>query len=209
VFCPAVTSASVARQYGVGFVLEKAGAPGPKGAVFDRRVGDEDLYRIPDAGMATLVAAGAGNAKPGPDAHATVLNVSQSDPASLKMVTTGSHVQTLQLHITDVPGWHATIDGRPLSLQRFNGVMLEARIPPGRHVVDLSYWPVAFTVGIVLAVIGVLGLGAAVLAEARRGRRRVAGAVRTGPPLTDTDRPLADASFTDASSASPTLTGPT
>ena len=34
-YCPAVTTAKVARRYGVGFVLEPKGAPGPQGAIFD------------------------------------------------------------------------------------------------------------------------------------------------------------------------------
>ncbi|HEY5025222.1 MAG TPA: YfhO family protein [Acidimicrobiales bacterium] len=178
VFCPAVTSASTARRYGVGFVLEKAGARGPRGAVFDTKVGDEDLYRIPGAGMATLVPV-PGASSPdtkAADTKATVVPVTGKDPASLRIVTTGSGYQVLQIRLTAVPGWHATIDGRVLALTRFSGVMLEARIPPGRHVIELRYWPIAFTVGIVLAVIGALGLVVALVV----GRRR-RGAPATGP----------------------------
>ena len=38
------------------------------------------------------------------------------------------------------------------------GVMLELRVPTGRHLVELRYWPNTFTTGIVLAVCGVFGL---------------------------------------------------
>ncbi len=177
VFCPAVTSATVARRYGVGFVLEKAGDSGPRGSVFDRRVGDEELYRIPDAGLATLVPVhGSGTKAPDSEARAAVVPVTSHDPASLKVVTHGAGTQVLQLRITAVPGWHATIDGRPLALQRFGGVMLQARIPPGRHVVELGYWPVAFTVGIVLAVLSATCLGVALLSGWVRRRRRGARA---------------------------------
>jgi len=158
VFCPAVTTTSVARRYGVRFVLEPSGKAGPSGAVFDRAVGDEELYRIPGAGLATLTPVLASGALPGLDARGTVVPVTQPDPGSWKVVTDGAGPQVLRLRLTDVPGWHASIDGRQLPLQRFAGVMLQARIPAGHHVIELSYWPVAFTAGLVLA-----GGGAAVL----------------------------------------------
>ncbi|HLM97415.1 MAG TPA: YfhO family protein, partial [Acidimicrobiales bacterium] len=63
-----------------------------------------------------------------------------------------------RLHLTDVPGWHGTIDGRPLSLEQFSGAMLQARIPAGRHTVELRYWPDAFSVGLGLAIAGAVGL---------------------------------------------------
>jgi uncharacterized membrane protein YfhO len=87
------------------------------------------------------------------------------------MVTRGAGRQILELHLTAVPGWHATIDGHPLALERDRGVMLQARIPPGRHVVELSYWPIAFTVGIGLAVLSASCLGVALLSGWVRRRR--------------------------------------
>ena len=69
VFCPAVKTASVARRYGVGFVLEPGGAPSPPGTVFDRRFGDEDLYRVPGAGAAVESPVGADGKLPSPDAR--------------------------------------------------------------------------------------------------------------------------------------------
>jgi hypothetical protein len=182
VFCPAVTSASAARRYGVGYVLEKAGAPGPSGAVFDRKVGDEELYRIPGAGEATLVPSSPSTVKqPRGVSRAKVVPVISSDPATVKVVTTGTQPQLLQLRITDVPGWHATIDGRPLALERFSGVMLEAHIPPGHHVVELHYWPDAFSAGLVLGALSVLGLGAAnVTAWITRRRKVSPGATDPG-----------------------------
>ena len=43
-----------ARLFGIGFVLEPGGSPGPPGSVFDKKVGSEELYRIPGASVATL-----------------------------------------------------------------------------------------------------------------------------------------------------------
>ena len=64
VYCPGIDTAALARLYGVSFVLERAGTPGPQGGVFDKTVGDEDLYRIPDAGAATLTPLRAGGRLP-------------------------------------------------------------------------------------------------------------------------------------------------
>jgi len=171
-FCPDVTSASVARQYGISFILEPQGSPGPQGGVFDKMVGTEDLYRIPGAASATLDPLGPRNSYPRPDAPGTAVRVTQPGPGSWKLVTDARTPQVLRLRLADVPGWHATIDGRPLRLDRFSGVMLQARVPSGRHLIELHYWPTAFSVGLVLAgSSGAALLAVGVVAETRRRRR--------------------------------------
>ncbi len=169
-FCPTVTNATVARRYGVAFVLEHSGAPGPQGGVFDTKVGDEDLYRIPGAAAATLTALPASGAFPSPDAMGRPLTFTHPDPAAWNLTTSSSTPEALRLRLTDVPGWQATIDGQPLQLVPFSGLMLQARIPPGRHTIELHYWPTAFTVGIVLAICSLGGLLAALLIGTRSGR---------------------------------------
>jgi hypothetical protein len=150
-FCPVVTDATLARRFGVGFILVPTGASGPTGGVFDRRVGNVDVYRIPGAVPATLTPIPRSGQLPPPDAKGTPVKVTHPDPAAWRVTVDTSHAQVLRLRLTDVPGWHATIDGRSLRLESFSGIMLQARVPPGRHTVELHYWPTAFTVGIVLA----------------------------------------------------------
>jgi hypothetical protein len=157
-FCPVVTTARVARTYGIGFVLEHRRHPGPKGAVLDARVGDEDLYRIPGASKATLIPLTPSGRFPDAAATGTPVSVAHPGPAAWKMVTRTSTTELLRLRLTDVPGWQATIDGRPLPLDSFAKVMLQAEIPPGRHTIELHYWPSSFTAGIVLAVVAAIGL---------------------------------------------------
>ncbi len=158
IYCPAVTTAALARLYGVAYVLEPHGTPGPQGGVFDRNVGDEDLYRIPGAAAATLTTLRNGHSLPPPDAAGKPVAVTHADPASWKLVTHSTDAGVLRLRLTDLPGWRATIDGRPLELLSFSGVMLQARIPPGTHTVELHYWPQAFSAGLVLAAAAALGL---------------------------------------------------
>jgi hypothetical protein len=169
-FCPRVTTASQARRYGIGFVLEPGAAAGPAGALFVRRIGGEELYRIPGSSDGVLVPVSrAGTSRPATTGGRPVA-VSQTAPSSFRITTSAKHRSLLRLRITDVPGWHATIDGHPLAVTSYAGVMLQAVIPPGHHVVALHYWPTLFTVGIVVALLVALALAAAlVLAAVRRG----------------------------------------
>ena len=177
VFCPVVPSAQIARRYGIGYVLEHAGVPGPAGAVLVRRIAQEDLYRVPGAAAATLVAAARSGALPPVDARGTALRVTHPDPAAWRLATRSVGPAVVRLRLTDVPGWHATVDGRPVALQAYAGVMLQLRVPRGHHTVELRYRPAAFSVGIVLALVAV---AASVVVPAglrlrARWRRRTAG----------------------------------
>jgi hypothetical protein len=92
------------------------------------------------------------------DARGTAVAVTHPEARSWRVVTDGTRPEVLRLRLTDVPGWHATIDGRALPLEQYAGVMLQAQIPSGRHVMVLSYWPTELTVGIGLAIISGLAL---------------------------------------------------
>ena len=87
-----------------------------------------------------------------------------------RIATTGQKVnQVLRLRLTDDPGWHATIDGHSVSLEPFGGVMMQLRIPPGHHVIEVSYWPTLFTVGLILSgSCAIVLLVALVMARSRR-----------------------------------------
>jgi len=177
VFCPAVTSAQIARRFGIGFVLEPARAPPPAGFVLVDRIAGQDLYRVPGAAAATLVPAGPGTALPALDAAGTPVAVAHPDPATWRLVTRAPGPAVLRLRLTDVPGWSATVDGRPLPLQRYAGVMLQARVPAGNHTVELRYRPVAFSAGLALGGAAVVGL-VAVPVGAGIFRRRRPGALK-------------------------------
>jgi hypothetical protein len=186
-FCPSITTLSEARLFGAGYVLETAGHPGPAGSqlvaelkpsdpypvhdVLQARPPDEDLYRIPGASQATLTVTSS-RSLPSLGAGGTPVRVIDTDPARWRLVTNSTTAEVLRLHLTDVPGWQATIDGRPLALEGLSGIMFQARIPPGRHVIELHYWPIAFTVGLVLAVGTVLVLISALLVDHLVRRRR-------------------------------------
>jgi uncharacterized membrane protein YfhO len=97
------------------------------------------------------------------------------------MTTSASRPEVIRLRLTNTPGWRATVDGRPVSLEPFAGAMLELRVPAGRHSVELRYWPRSFTAGIVVAAVTLVVLLVSVLASlTRRSNRRDKPAVKTG-----------------------------
>lgn len=184
-FCPVVDSAAVAREFGVGYVLTSEQTPAPEGTVLVRRVGDELLYRVPGSGEATLTPLINDHLPPN-DAVGRPVIVGHPSPSRWHIKTSSDAPQVLRLHLTNTPGWTATIDGRALALEPYAGMMLQARIPPGRHQIDLHYWPRALTEGIVLATASVLFLAGLLIASAVRRRRPPRGLPASGSRSTGT-----------------------
>ena len=180
-FCPVIRTVADARLFGVGFVLEPHGVKGPAGTVFDKAVGNEELYRVPGASVATLSSLGADGALPPVTAAGTPVTVTYPTPTSWKLTTHATTPQVLRLRLTDVPGWHASIDGKPLALTRYNRIMLQARIPAGTHTIELHYWPDAFTAGIAVGAATVIALVLVVVIGRRRHRH---------PPQSSAGRPV-------------------
>lgn len=167
-FCPVISTDSEARLYGVSFVLVHEGSAGPKGSVFVKDVGGEALYHVPNSGIATLTSVAPSGAMPPVQAEGVPITVNRPDPAVWKIRTSEARAQVLRLRLTDVPGWHATLDGKPLRLYPYAGVMLQALIPAGHHTIELHYWPSTLTLGIVIAAIGGGGLLIALIVERMR-----------------------------------------
>ncbi len=55
------------------------------------------------------------------------------------------------------PGWTATVDRKPVEIQIVNGftrgIMIEG---PGRHTIEMKFWPWSLTYGILLTLVGVV-----------------------------------------------------
>jgi hypothetical protein len=172
VYCPGIATLGLARLYGVSYVLEPSGSPGPRGGVFVRSVRSEDLYRMPGAAAATVTPLTPEGRLPADGSSGAPVAVGHPNPSSWRMTVDGAVPQTLRLRLTNVPGWHATIDGRPARLQSFARVMLQVEVPAGRHTVELSYWPATFSLGLALCAVAAFGLAGAWVFSAFRRRRR-------------------------------------
>ncbi len=81
---------------------------------------------------------------------------------------------------TELPGWSASVDGRPVAVGRVDGVFQSVRVGAGSHVLRFSYEPPRIWWGLAAFLAGCLWL----LVAAVRARR----STRPGSP--DPDRPM-------------------
>jgi hypothetical protein len=146
------------REAGVAYVLSPAGHPLPAGFTLVFRSPTSWIYRL--AGAEPLVTA--------PGCTAT------TDGDTTGLVC--SRATILVRHETLLPGWHATLDGRPVRLRAANGVFQSLHVGTGSHTVVFSYTPpyldwalAAFAAGCLALLLGPIAV--------RRGRayRYVAG----------------------------------
>ncbi len=75
------------------------------------------------------------------------------------------------LVLTDAwyPGWHVRVDGQESSLLRANLLFRAVHVPAGVHLVEFSYTPQSFYVGLVISAISLLVIcGVAMLSKAAR-----------------------------------------
>lgn len=166
VLCPSVGSVHAARQYGVALILEPPGVTGPKGTHRVGEVHGEGMFLVPESGRATL---GNGRVEPSSTARTGTLRVQVDTKAPSALV----------LRVTGVPGWQATVDGRPIALHHAEAIELSTHVPAGRHTVTLRYWPRLFGVGLWISLASALALLAAAawatggrIFDAARLRRR-------------------------------------
>jgi hypothetical protein len=165
---PDIDSAALARRFGISWILQVPGSnlQPPAGTRYVGSFAGEDLYSVPGAARFSLVSAS------GSGASSPVSNVSHPTSSSWTLRFDAPASRRLVLRVTDLPGWHATLDGHALALSRYQALMLVASVPAGPHVVRLWYLPERLVIGTWLA----LGTLAALLAWAswplvRRSKR--------------------------------------
>jgi hypothetical protein len=91
-------------------------------------------------------------------------------PERVEIATRAPAEALLVLSDTHYPGWHATLDGKPASILRANGLFRAVVVPKGEHRVVFAYTPSSFRNGAWLSA-GSLALWIAVMAFALRRRR--------------------------------------
>ena len=172
IFCAPITTAAEARAFGIGYVLEPAGTPGPVGTVAAGEVGSEGLFRVPGSSRATLTPLPAAGGPLPWSAPGRAVGVDERADGSWRMTTDTGRVGILRMRLTASPGWQATLDGRPLRLSQWaDGAMLEAEVPAGHHVVVVRYWPPLFSAGLWAALGAALVCAVLLVVSAVRSRR--------------------------------------
>ena len=175
-FNPGISSATVARRYGISSCLSAPVWQARPEASSWRTRGMKTSSEYP-AQPPPLSFHGRSRVGGLPiDAPGKPVRVERPTPSEVRIVTDSPSPQVLRLRIASFPGWEATIDGRSLPLATYLTMMLQAHIPPGKHVIELRYWPTRFTEGLVIAGCAVVAFGLAALVV---WRRKAAGASRS------------------------------
>jgi hypothetical protein len=89
------------------------------------------------------------------DALGTATVVSRSAGRAEIVADVGASPGFLIYSEAAVPGWKATLDGRPVRLYRADCALMGVFVPPGTHRVRFVYAPSAFRVGTYLSLLGV------------------------------------------------------
>ncbi|MCL4819677.1 MAG: YfhO family protein [Vicinamibacteria bacterium] len=76
----------------------------------------------------------------------------------------------LVLHDAWDAGWTARVNGQAVAVRRAHGFFRAVPLPPGRAVVEFSYWPVGLTEGLAAATLASLALVGLALAARQRPR---------------------------------------
>ncbi|MDG2305396.1 MAG: hypothetical protein P8R42_12260, partial [Candidatus Binatia bacterium] len=90
------------------------------------------------------------------------LEITASDPGSLRIRTASETSNLLLISRLFDPGWRATIDGSPASLLPANGALQALAVPEGAHEVEIYYSPGSVGLGLALSLLS-LGLLAGLL----------------------------------------------
>jgi hypothetical protein len=97
------------------------------------------------------------------------------DPEHLVVQAVASDRRVLVLTDSFYPGWQATVDGSPEPIIPVNLLFRGVVLQPGRHVVEFSYRPSSWAVGVVASLVGLVTLVALLAIFSRRASEVDAG----------------------------------
>ena len=92
-------------------------------------------------------------------------------PNAIEIVTESNGQSLLVVSQTDYPGWIATVDGNPATLQKVDYVAQAVVVPAGRHLVELRYTAPAASRGAIISLLTLVllsGLGVIARVASRR-----------------------------------------
>jgi hypothetical protein len=73
-------------------------------------------------------------------------------PERVRVAATSDHPTLLVLTDSFYPGWHVTVDGRPVPLLRANYLFRAVALPAGPHEVVFRYEPASFRLGAAISL---------------------------------------------------------
>jgi len=66
------------------------------------------------------------------------------------------------------PGWHATVDGRPAAIERWNGAFQAIHVGPGQHTIVFEYREHYLLLGAAISLPAWIGLAAVIVSDRRK-----------------------------------------
>ena len=145
-FVPAINSVPLAQRYGISYVLVAPGLSVPTGMVPVATIAGERLVAVPESTTFSYA-----NPRTG-----SVSRLALGANGAATMVAKSAQVSEFVFHLTYLPGWHVTVDGRPATLLTVNHVMFGVVLPAGTHHLSVNYWPRPLTEGIAIALIALV-----------------------------------------------------
>jgi hypothetical protein len=102
-----------------------------------------------------------------PDRQAKLLEWS---PESRRFMANSDAGGRFTLHEQFLPGWRATVDGKPAGIERWMGAFQSVTVPPGEHIVQFQFQSTGLQLGKWISLIALLALAAWGVVAHRAGR---------------------------------------
>jgi uncharacterized membrane protein YfhO len=84
-------------------------------------------------------------------------------PSRVVVAATATSPSLLVLTDDFYPGWTATVDGRPATVQRVDYLLRGVSLGPGQHTIVFSYEPTSWRLGLIISIVCLVGLLVAVV----------------------------------------------
>ena len=141
-FTPDINSVALARRYGISYVLAAPGLEVPRGMVEVADLAGERLLQVRGAAQFSFAS----------NAEGSVTKVSTNDNGTYTVRVDATRTGQLVCRVTDLPGWHVTIDRIAVPIHEYDDVMLSIVVPKGTHEITLNYWPRRLSEGLAVAI---------------------------------------------------------
>jgi hypothetical protein len=92
----------------------------------------------------------------GGDPGAAIMRRYEDETVVIATSTSGRRL--LMLSDAYYPGWVATVDGTPVTIERADCALRAVSVPPGEHLVEFSYRPMSLRVGALISLIAALAV---------------------------------------------------
>jgi hypothetical protein len=99
------------------------------------------------------------------------VRITASEAGSLRIEAQNARARYLVISEVWHPGWRATVSGRPVALSRTDVALQGLWLEPGRHTIELDYWPPGLTIGLVVSAMSVLLVAGLLVNDRWRGSR--------------------------------------